>query len=174
MASRSDASDCQPSRSTVDPVDEATVEIGHYRGGLDALLAGIENAGLEGASIELDGGDAELWALIDECTAPYPNLVAENKRARYGVWRFGPFMFGRGTPVMPIEGDNLARVRALLERKADPDVAFHVNVHDHEGYLIEAPDVGDNVIFVSPRLPQRAVDAIRAALREDLRPPRDS
>jgi hypothetical protein len=53
-------------------------------------------------------------------------------------------------------------------------VAFHVNVHDHEGYLIEAPDVGDNVIFVSPRLPQRAVDAIRAALREDLRPPRDS
>jgi catechol 2,3-dioxygenase-like lactoylglutathione lyase family enzyme len=150
-------------------VEDATVELGYYRGPLDALLEGIDNAGLLGALIELDGAGAELVALIDERTSAYPDLVRHNERARNGAWRVGPIRFGGGKPTMPLEGDNLASVRALLARMADWDIAFHVAVRDEQGYLIEAPDVGDNVIFVSERLPRKALEAVRAALGSNLR-----
>jgi hypothetical protein len=71
---------------------------------------------------------------------------------------------------MPIEGDSLARVRELLDSRADPEIAFEVNVRDEEGYLLEAPDVGNNVILVSPRLPERSIDVIRATLGDSLHP----
>ena len=149
---------------------DADISIGYYRGPLDALLIGLENAQLEGALIELDGGAAELEALIDERTAAYPDLVAHNRRARDGVWRLGPIIFMEGAPTMPIENDPVAAVRALLEGHADPEIAFHVTVRDSDGYLLEAHDVGDNVILVSPRLPEASVEAIRTALGENLRP----
>src|SRR5690349_4903046 len=99
-------------------MDEATVSIGYYRGPLDAVLAAIEAAPLEGALIELDGEDPELSKLVDECCAGYPELAAENERWRRGRLRIGPFKFygpdDTTAYVMPIEGDNLARVRALL------------------------------------------------------------
>src|SRR5689334_7868323 len=124
-------------------MEEATVSIGYYRGPLDIVLAAIEAARLEGALIELDGDDPELSELVDERCARYPELVAQNELWRRGRHRIGPFKFyGRDDTtayVMPIEGDNLARVRALLEHRADPEIAFHVAVRDDRGYLIEAP-----------------------------------
>jgi DNA-binding NarL/FixJ family response regulator len=149
---------------------DANISIGYYRGPIDALLIGLENSQLKGALIELDGGADELHALIDERTAGYPELIAHNERARNGVWRLGPIMFVDRVPTMPIENDNIAAVRALLETHADPEIAFHVSVRDRDGYLLGAHDVGNNVILVSPRLPETAVEAIRAALGENLRP----
>jgi hypothetical protein len=52
----------------------------------------------------------------------------------------------------------------------DAEVAIHLAVRDERGCLLEAPDVGDNVIFVSERLPPSALEAIRAALGSNLRP----
>lgn len=60
----------------------------------------------------------------------------------------------------------------MLERHADPEIAIELNVRDDEGYLVEAPDVGYNEIWVSRRLPPHAVDALRAALGAGLRPPK--
>jgi hypothetical protein len=151
-------------------VDDADIELGHYRGPLDTLLEGLQNAGLDGALLELDGGADRLDELIDERTAGYPELAAHNKVAREGEWRLGPIRFGGGEPTIPIEGDNIAAVRALLEDHADEEIAFHVSVRDEQGYLLEAPDAGDNVIFVSSRLPDSAVNAIRAALGPNLTP----
>jgi hypothetical protein len=151
-------------------MEDADVELGYYRGPLDALLEGLQNAGLDGALIELDGGAEALEALIDERSAPYPDLVANNKRARDGIWRLGFFRIVDRTEAMPIEGDNIAAVRALLEDHADEEIAFHVNVRDSQGYLLEAHDAGNNVILVSSRLPDSALRAIRAALGPNLRP----
>jgi hypothetical protein len=155
-------------------MEEATNSIGYYRGPLDAVLAAIEAARLEGALIELDGDDPELSKLVDEACAGYPELIAENELWRHGRRRIGPITFyGADDPsatVMPIEGDNLARVRALLANTDEPAIAFHVNVRDDRGYLIEAPDVGDNEIWLSERVPPGAVQAICATLGERLEP----
>jgi hypothetical protein len=153
-------------------VEDATMSIGYYRGPLDTVLAAIEAARLEGALIELDGDDPELAKLIDECCAAYPELVAENERWRHGRVRIGPFKFHGADDamanVMPIEGDNLARVRALLAQTDDAGIAFQVAVRDGRGYLVEAPDVGDGEIWVSARLSAAAVEAMRIALGADL------
>ena len=59
----------------------------------------------------------------------------------------------------------------MLERHADPEIAIELSVRDDEGYLVEAPDVGNNPIWVGRRLPEQAVEALRAALGDGLRPP---
>ena len=83
------------------------IELGYYKGPLEPVLAGLEDARLEGAILELDGDSEELVAFVEEPTGDRPDL-------------------------------------------AD----------------------GDNTIWVSRRLPAHAVEALRAALGDGLRPPR--
>jgi hypothetical protein len=71
-----------------------------------------------------------------------------------------------------LERDTFAVLRDMLDRRADPEIAIELSVRDDQGYLVEAPDVGDNAIWVSRRLPEHAVDALRAALGDGLRPPK--
>lgn len=86
----------------------------------------------------------------------------EDEGISLGYYR-GPSM-GRRT------GDNLAQLRALLEQHADPEIAIELRVVDAEGWLVEAPDVGDNEIWVSTRLPTESIEALRTALSGNLRP----
>ncbi len=60
----------------------------------------------------------------------------------------------------------------MLARHADIEIADELRVHDAEGCLVFAPDAGHNNIWVSRRLPEHAVEAIRAALGDGLRPPK--
>lgn len=73
---------------------------------------------------------------------------------------------------MQLEPNTFAVLRDMLESHADPEIAIELCVRDGEGYLVEAPDVGYNEIWVSRRLRQDAVEALRAALGDGLRPPR--
>jgi hypothetical protein len=150
------------------PDDALDFSLGYYQGALDEVLAALQQAHLEGAILELDGSANELHDLVEECTAARPDLGEANHRARVGSFRLGPIKFGGGPCLLPIEGDNLARLRALLERHADPDIAFELRVRDADGYLVDAPDVGDNEIWVSNRLPDESVQAFRAVLGENL------
>jgi DNA-binding NarL/FixJ family response regulator len=152
----------------------ADISLGYYRGPLDAVLVGHQRARLDGAILELDGTAEELHDLVDARTAARPDLAEANRRVRHGRFRLGPIEFGAGRPLrLPIEGDALAQLLELLERHADPEIAIELLVRDSDGYLIEAYDVGDNDIFVSSRLPEASTAALRAALGEHLRPPKD-
>jgi hypothetical protein len=133
------------------------------------VLAGLQRARLDGAILELDGSAEELHDLVDAHTASRPDLAEANRRARHGKFRLGPIAFGCGPLQLPIEGNNLAELRALLNRHADPEIAIELDVRDSDGYLVQAPDVGDNEIWVSSRLPKESVEALRAALSEKLR-----
>lgn len=136
------------------------------------MFAGLQRARLDGAILELDGTAPELHDLVDARTATRPDLAEVNHRARHGRFRLGPVAFGAERLLqLPIERDNLAEVHALLERHADPEIAIELLVRDSDGYLIEAYDVGDNDIFVSSRLPEASIEALRSALGENLRPP---
>ena len=73
---------------------------------------------------------------------------------------------------LPIEPDTLRIIRDMLEHHADPEIAIELQVRDDEGCLIWAPDAGNNEIWVSRRLPEQDVSALRAALGDGLRPPR--
>jgi hypothetical protein len=148
------------------------IELGYYKGPLERVLAGLEDAQLEGAVLELDGESEELRAFIDERTRARPDLAEANRRSTDPKHRVGPLSFGRNrSRELPIEADTFAALRDMLERHADPEIAIELGVRDDEGHLVEAPDVGDNAIWVSRRLPAHAVEALRAALGEGLRPP---
>jgi hypothetical protein len=150
----------------------ADISLGYYRGPLDAVLEGVQHAQLEGAILELDGSAEELHELVGARTATRPDLAEPNRRARHGKFRLGPIRFGGERLLqLPIEGDNLAQLRALLDRHADPEIAIELLVRDSDGYLIEAYDVGDNDVLVSSRLPEASIEALRAALGQNLRAP---
>lgn len=152
--------------------DEAYIELGYFRGPLDRVLAALEVAHFDGALLELDGGEsAELEAFIDEATRDRPELNEAYRRARRNEFRLGPITFRRAHPlVVPIGADNLARLREIAARHADPEIAMHVHVKDGDGYLLEAWDVGDNVILVSNRLPEPTQHALRRTLGKYLTP----
>jgi len=148
------------------------VELGYYKGPLERVLAGLEDARLDGAVLELDGESEELLGFIEERTRDRPDLAEANRGREKPRHRFGPISFGRGqSRELPIERDTFAVLRDMLGRHAAPEIAIELRVRDDDGYLVEAPDAGDNAIWVSRRLPEPAVAALRAALGEGLRPP---
>jgi hypothetical protein len=150
----------------------ADISLGYYRGPLDAVLVGLQRARLEGAILELDGSAEELHDLVAARSAARPDLAEANRSARNGRFRIGPVKFGGERLLrLPIEGDNLAQLHALLARHADAEIAIELVVRDSDDSLIEAYDVGDNDIFVSSRLPEASIAALRAALGENLRSP---
>jgi hypothetical protein len=146
--------------------------LGYYKGPLERLLAGLQDAGLEGAILEVDGESKELLAFIDERTRARPDLVEANTSHKHS-WFGGRIVIGgnRGNR-LPIEADTFAALRDMLERHADPEIADELNVLDDQGHLVHAPDAGYNEIWVSRRVPERSVEAIRAALGDGLRPPK--
>jgi hypothetical protein len=149
------------------------IELGYYKGPLERVLAGLEHAGLEGAVLELDGDSKELHAFVEERTRERPDLAEANRLRMRRRHRIGPIVVRRAWYLeLPIEDDTLAVLRDMLERHADPEIAMELGVRDDDGYLVEAPDVGYNEIWVSRRLPEPAADALRAALGDGLRPPR--
>ena len=147
---------------------DAAISIGYYRGPLERVLIGLAQAPLEGAVLRLDGESSELAEFVDARASRHPELAEANKLAR--GWTFGPVTFSEGDWHLPIEGDNVERVHAMMEHHADPEIAICLYVEDAHGELVAAPDVGDNEIWVSERLPQAALDAIRRALGTGLTP----
>ena len=147
------------------------LSLGYFRGPLDDVLAALEDAGLDGAVLELDGSPSnELYDFAEEVTAEDPALRGQNEQARSGRGRIGPVHLAGPPLVVPIRGDNVRRLRAMGERHAEPEIALNLRVLDDHGTLLYAADVGDNEIWVSRRLHRQAVDAIVATLGERLRP----
>ena len=133
-----------------------------------AVLAALQHARFDGAVLELDGSSKDLYVLVDQRSAARPEIAEANRRVREGTRRLGPITFGGGSLQLPIEGDNLAALRLLLERHADPEIATELKVRDEHGCLVEAPDVGDNDIWVSSRLTRESTEALRSALSKHL------
>ncbi len=148
---------------------KADVSLGCYRGPLDRVLAGIDGAGLAGATLALSGdAPSELEAFVEERSRLHPELGEPNRRARgrkvLGItWSEGPLRF-------PIEGTNVQDLIAMLERYADPEIAYELEVEDAGGALISAPDVGDNEIWVSGQLSTDSRQALIEALGDGLGP----
>jgi hypothetical protein len=146
--------------------------IGYYRGPVDPVLTGIQHAHIEGALLEVDaaGGD-EFDRFLEAQTSTHPEVHERNRRRREGKWRIGPFVIG-GDSAMLVPIDAVAAFRELLAR-GPFTLVMHLAVIDDEGYLVDAPDVGDNEIWVSDRLPAESIEALRAALGDRLRPDAD-
>lgn len=144
---------------------DTEVSLGYFRGPLDSVLAALECAELpETAYLELDGEAVELHDLAEELTADDPQLSERNRLARNGSWQFGPIKFGGGPLVIPLRAHVLARLRDMLQRHADPEIASNLRVFDSVGMLLDAPDVGDNDIWVGRRLSNESIMAIRRTL----------
>jgi hypothetical protein len=130
-------------------------------------MIALEALDLEGAVIELDGDSKEMQELAEVTTRSRPDLAEANRLARGR--RIGPITFRRGPTVLLIESGTLEKLRSMLERHADPEIAIELGVRDEQGDLVQAPDVGDNEIWVSRRLPPAAIEALCRTLGDDLR-----
>ena len=148
---------------------EAEISIGYYRGPVEDVLTGIDRAALRGAVLEIEAFDsAELYELVEARTANRPDLAEENRQVRYGKFRIGPIKFGPLALVLPVEAQNVAELLALV--KSNVVAVLELNVRAEDRYLVMAPDVGDNEIWVSRDLPADSVAALRNALGSGLRP----
>src|SRR3954454_24729508 len=141
------------------------LSLGYYRGPLERVLAAIQAAGLRDAILELDGSPSEeLFDFAEEVTANDVALRERNRHARSGGRRIGPVVFGGGPLYVPVADATLSRLRDMTERHAEPEIAIALRVLAGEHVLLDAPDVGDNEIWVSRRLSAEAVEAMLAAL----------
>jgi hypothetical protein len=145
------------------------ISLGYYEGPLETVIDALIAAGLDGAMLELQADHPdEFQKLLDSVNAKHPELAEANSRATQ-AFKIGPISFGVGPHLVPIEGDNLARLRALVA--AGEVFLWQLDVHDAEDHLVCAPDLGDNDIWVGERLPAHAVERMRAVLADGLRPP---
>src|SRR3954454_10800588 len=141
------------------------LSLGYYRGPLERVLAAIQAAGLRDAVLELDGDPSEeLFDFAEEVTANDVELREKNRVGRTGRRRRGPFVFGGGPLHIPVNDATLARLREMTDRHADPEIAIALRVLAGAHVILDAPDVGDNEIWVSRRLSAEAVEAIRTEL----------
>jgi hypothetical protein len=121
--------------------------------------------------LDVDGFSDELLGFIEGRTRDRPEFIEANPRKeRRGFW--GRIVIRPKGRRLPIESDTFSVLRDMLERHADIEIADELSVHDAEGCLVFAHDAGYNNIWVSRRLPEPAVEAIRAALGDGLRPPK--
>ena len=70
---------------------------------------------------------------------------------------------------IPLAGDNLAELRDLAEKHAEPEVADHLVVYRGEDVLLWAHDAGDGYVDVSRDLSESIVEAFRDALGDAIR-----
>jgi hypothetical protein len=145
----------------------AEISLGYYEGSIETVIDALIAAGLDGAMLELEGDVLdELEGLIEAVNAAHPELAEANRRATQ-AFKIGPITFGVGPHRVPIEGDNLTRLRGIV----DPGFITELAVRDADGLLVSAHDVGDGEIWVTERLPKEAADRMRTVLRDGLRPP---
>jgi hypothetical protein len=151
------------------PVGDADIPLSYYRGPTETVIDALIAAELEGATLELQADHPdEFQKLLDSVNAKHPELAEANGRATQ-AFKIGPIGFGVGPHLVPIEGDNLARLRALVA--AGEVFLWQLDVRDAQGHLVWAPDLGDNDIWVGERLPADAVERMRAVLGDGLEPP---
>ena len=152
--------------------DPDEISLGYYRGSLDAVLVALERADLDGAVLELDGDPSdEIYDLAEAETADRQDLLEKNRSARRGWFQNRWIKLGGGSLFLPARPDVIRRLIELSERHAGPEIAFHLQVLAGDHVLVDAPDVGDNEICVSPRLDAAAVDAMREVLADGLSEP---
>ena len=145
----------------------AEISLGYFTGSIETVIDALVAARLEGAMLELEGEALDGFEqFIEEINAAHPELADGNRRATE-AFKIGPIRIGTGPSRVPIEGDNLARLRAI----SDPGFITELSVRDEKGSLLEAHDVGDGEIWVSERMPDDAVARMRAVLAPGLRPP---
>lgn len=65
---------------------------------------------------------------------------------------------------LPLIGDNLADLRNLAEKHAEPEVADHLVVYRGDDVLMWAHDAGSGYVDVARDLSQSTLAAFRAAL----------
>jgi len=65
---------------------------------------------------------------------------------------------------MPLVGSNLAVLRELAERHAEPEVCDHLVVYRGDQVLLQAHDAGASHVYVSDDLPEAVVHALRSRL----------
>jgi hypothetical protein len=70
---------------------------------------------------------------------------------------------------MSLTGDNLAEVRKLAEKHAEPEVADHVVVYRGEEVLLWAHDAGYGYVRVVRHLSESILQALRDALGDAIR-----
>jgi hypothetical protein len=108
---------------------------------------------IEGTSVTRD-----VASFLESRQPPNPPAVAPNTLAPK------PDFFH-----LPLVGSNLADLRALAERHAEPEVADHLLVYRDRQVLLWAGDVGDGYVSVSRHLPEDKIEAFRSALGPALR-----
>jgi len=146
---------------------DADTSIGYFDGPTSTVIDAIIAGGFDGAMLELQGNTPEEFKeLVEAVNAAHPELADGNRRATE-AFRIGPIPVGVGPHRIPIEGDNLARLREV----ADDAFFVTLDVLDDEGVLVSAADVSDGEIWINERVPPDAVKRMRAVLGDDLRPP---
>jgi hypothetical protein len=70
---------------------------------------------------------------------------------------------------IPLTGDNLAQLRHLAEKHAEPEVADHLVVYRREDVLLWAHDAGYGYVRVARDLSESIVEALRDALGDAIR-----
>jgi hypothetical protein len=144
----------------------AEILLGYYEGSIETVIDALIAAQVDGAMLELDGDVSEgLEAFIETINAIHPELADRNRRATE-AFKIGPITFGVGPHLVPIEGDNLARLREIV----DPGFITELAVRDADGLLVSAHDVGDGEIWVDERVSEEALARMRAVLGDGLRP----
>jgi len=115
--------------------DDCDIELGYYRGPLEHILAGLRDADLTGAFLELDGaGSPALDAFIERRTRDHPELAAHNQRARESRRTLGPFTWGGfGSWRIPADPGTLSDLLALAEQHAESEIAVELTVYDSGG-----------------------------------------
>ena len=144
---------------------DAETSLGYFKGLAETVIDALIAARLDGAVLELSGDEPEAFEeLIATISSAHPELAEANRRASE-AFKIGPVSFGIGPHLIPIDGDNLERLRAIAF-----GFVTHLSVRDDDGVLVYTHDVGDGEIWVSDRLPHDAVERMRAVLGDGLRP----
>jgi hypothetical protein len=139
-------------------LDDA-VTIG-YVTDLYALLRAVDETMPEGAILYVEGTSIapEVRDFLSGRPAPDAREVA-----RGTLWPT-PETFH-----LPLVGANLAELRALAERHAQPEVADHLAVYRGEELLLLAHDAGDGQVQIARSFPAPTVERLRLRLGEALR-----
>jgi hypothetical protein len=148
------------------------ISLGYYRGSLDAVLTALERANVDGAVLELDGAPTDdIHDFAEAQTADRPDLLEKNLYARNGWFQNRWIKLGGGCLFVPSRREVIRGLLELSEHHAEPEIAIGLRVFDEHGTLVDAPDVGDNEIWVSPRLDADSVAAMRSVLADGLSEP---
>jgi hypothetical protein len=138
--------------------DEDAVEVG-YVSDLYELLSAIDEAIPKDATLCLEGRPvSEIRDYVELRAAVRPPKIEPGT-----IWPRQQFLH------LPLEGANLAGLRALAERHAEPEIADHLMVYRDDEVLLWAPDAGDGLVVLAKSLPETTITYFRAVLGAAMR-----